>query len=45
MAIARDEKPAGTVEGIFALSGLIERAIELGIETPILIEMRNKLKI
>lgn len=45
MAIARGEDPSGTVEGIFALRGLIERAKELGIDTPILIKMKNKLKI
>lgn len=45
MAIARGEEPNGTVEGIFALRGLIARARDLGIDTPILIQMQNKLKI
>ncbi len=45
MAIARGEAPNGTVEGIFALRGLIARARDLGIDTPILIQMQNKLKI
>lgn len=45
MAIARGEEPNGTVEGIFALRGLIERARDLGVETPVLIQMKNKLKI
>lgn len=45
MAIARGEEPNGTVEGIFALRGLIARARDLGIDTPILIQMQEKLKI
>lgn len=45
MAIARGEVPNGTVEGIFALRGLIARARELGVDTPILNQMQNKLKI
>lgn len=45
MAIARGEEPNGTVEGIFALRGLIGRARDLGIDTPILIQMQSKLKI
>lgn len=45
MAIANGNKPEGTVEGIFALSGLIRRAQDLGINTPVLIEMKNKMKI
>ena len=44
-AIARGEEPMGTVEGIHALRGLIERAHVLGIEVPVLTEMKNKLKI
>ena len=43
MAIARGEKPSGTVEGIFALDGLIGRAKNNGVETPILIEMQKKM--
>jgi len=45
MAIANGNTPEGTVEGIFALRGLIERAKDLGIETPILSDMKSKLKI
>ena len=44
-AIARGEEPMGTVEGIHALRGLIERAHVLGIDVPVLTEMKNKLKI
>lgn len=44
-AIARGDTPNGTVEGIFALNGLIQRAGDLGIETPVLDEMKRKLKI
>lgn len=43
MALARGEPPAGTVEGIFALHGLIARAQKIGIETPVLCEMRDKM--
>ena len=45
MAIARGEKPAGTVEGIFALDGLIRRAKDMGVETPILIDMQKKMRL
>ena len=45
MAIANGNKPEGTVEGIHALCGLIERANALGIDVPVLKEMKNKLKI
>lgn len=45
MAIARGEEPAGTVEGIFALHGLIRRAEKLGVDTTILKEMQKKLNI
>jgi glycerol-3-phosphate dehydrogenase (NAD(P)+) len=44
VAIAKGEKPEGTVEGIFALCGLVNRARDLGIETPILDEMYSILK-
>lgn len=43
MALARGEEPAGTVEGIFALHGLIARAQEIGVATPVLCEMRDKM--
>ncbi len=42
-AIARGEQYTGTVEGIFALRGLIHRAEKLGIKTPVLIEMKEKM--
>lgn len=42
-SIARGEQYTGTVEGVFALRGLIRRAEKLGIETPVLIEMRDKM--
>ena len=42
-AIARGEEFAGTVEGVFALRGLVHRAENLGIETPVLKEMKNKM--
>ena len=42
-AIARGESYTGTVEGIFALRGLIRRAEKLGIPTPVLIEMKEKM--
>lgn len=45
MSIARGEKPTGTVEGIFALNGLINLAEKLGVQIPILKEMRKKLHI
>ncbi|MBQ8256049.1 MAG: hypothetical protein IJY99_03750 [Alphaproteobacteria bacterium] len=45
MAIARGETPAGTVEGIFALNGLIARGDALGIDMPVLKAMKHKLKI
>ncbi len=45
MAIAQGNPPQGTVEGIFALNGLINRAQDLGIQTPILREMKAKLSI
>lgn len=45
MSIARGEEPNGTVEGIFALNGLIARGRDLGVDTPILVQMQEKLKI
>ena len=44
-AIANGNPPQGTVEGIFALGGLIARAKDLGIDVPVLTEMQQKLKI
>ncbi len=45
IAIAKGNAPEGTVEGIFALCGLIDRANALGVDIPILKEMQKKLKI
>ncbi|MBQ2859273.1 MAG: hypothetical protein IJE82_02830, partial [Alphaproteobacteria bacterium] len=42
-AIARGLPPAGTVEGLFALGGLIARARALNVPTPVLCEMRDKM--
>ncbi|MBR4860040.1 MAG: hypothetical protein IKV10_01945 [Alphaproteobacteria bacterium] len=43
VSIARGEEPSGTVEGLFALGGLIARAQALNVPTPILCEMRDKM--
>lgn len=43
MAIAQGNPPAGTVEGLFALGGLISRARALSVPTPVLCEMRDKM--
>ncbi len=43
MAIAKGEEVIGTVEGIFALSGLIRRAAALDVETPTLCHMQEKM--
>lgn len=45
MAIARGHEIVGTVEGIFALRGILARARDAGIAVPILTEMCEKLKI
>lgn len=42
-AIAQGNPPAGTVEGLFAISGLISRARALSVPTPVLCEMRDKM--
>lgn len=42
-AIANNTEYTGTVEGIFALNGLINRAKVLDVNTPVLIEMKNKM--
>lgn len=42
-AIARGEEYSGTVEGIYALRGLIKRAEKLDVETPVLREMKDKM--
>ena len=43
MAIARGEKPNGTVEGLSALCGLVARAERMGVATPTLREMCCKI--
>jgi glycerol-3-phosphate dehydrogenase (NAD(P)+) len=43
MAIARGAEMVGTVEGVSALRGLIARAEKLGVPTPILCAMRDKM--
>ena len=43
MAIANGMPPSGTVEGIFALDGLIRRAENVGVYVPTLREMQIKL--
>lgn len=43
VAIAKGNPPLGTVEGLFALGGLITRAQALGVSTPVLCEMRDKM--
>lgn len=45
MAIANGVPPQGTVEGIYALAGLIARAKDLGIDVPVLTQMQQKLDI
>lgn len=45
VAIAQGRAPEGTVEGISALRGLIERADALGIDTPVLKQMQSRLTI
>jgi glycerol-3-phosphate dehydrogenase (NAD(P)+) len=44
-AIARGEEYKGTVEGIFALQGLVRRAEKLGVLTPVLIGMKKQMKL
>lgn len=43
MAIAHGNPPQGTVEGIFALQGLITRAEKIGLDVPVLREMQIKM--
>ena len=45
VAIAHGSEPNGTVEGIFALRGLIERAGHMNVPVPVLTEMKKKLKL
>ena len=45
MAIARGAAPAGTVEGIFALRALTQRAAALGVATPVLNRLKKEMKI
>ena len=43
LAIANGEPVTGTVEGIFALNGLVRRAEKLRIKTPILVDIKNQM--
>jgi len=43
IAIAKGESYSGTVEGIFALHGLIHRAEQLNVNTPVLCEMQKRM--
>lgn len=43
IAIAKGEEYSGTVEGIFALCGLINRGKKLSVQTPVLCEMKEKM--
>ena len=43
MTIARGDAPSGTVEGIYALAGLIRRAARMGVATPVLVAMQQKM--
>lgn len=45
VAIAQGKEIVGTVEGIFALSGILNRAAAMGVHVPVLTEMRSKLNI
>ena len=45
MAIAQGKKPSGTVEGIYALQGLIKRAKELRVAVNTLTQMRDKMRL
>ena len=45
MSIAHGNPPAGTVEGIFALRGLIRRAAQLGVDVPTLNRLKECMKI
>ena len=45
VAIAQGKQPEGTVEGIFALCGLIERAKNLGVDASVLGDMQRTMKL
>lgn len=45
MALAQGQEMLGTVEGVFALNVLISRANDLGIDTPVLKQMQEKMKL
>ncbi len=45
ISIARGEKPEGTIEGVCALKGLIQRAKGLNIKIPVLSEIADKIEI
>lgn len=43
LSIARGEEYTGTVEGVFALQGLVKRAQSLGVQVPVLVDMKRKM--
>ena len=43
LSIARGEEYTGTVEGVFALQGLVKRAQSLGVQVPVLVDMKQKM--
>ncbi len=45
VTLAGGRAPDGTVEGISALRGLIHRAEQLGVDVPVLCEMKQRMKI
>ncbi|MDE5615366.1 MAG: hypothetical protein K2I81_00845 [Alphaproteobacteria bacterium] len=45
MAIADGRPIEGTVEGVFALAGILARAADMGIDTPVLAQMSNTLNL
>lgn len=45
MAIARGQNIVGTVEGIYALRGMLDRAESIGVATPVLNQMCEELKL
>ncbi len=45
MALAQGQEMLGTVEGVFALNVLIARANDLGLDTPVIKQMQEKMKL
>ena len=45
VAIANDEPPIGTVEGIFAFDTILTRAEQIGIKLPVLTDMKNQMNL